>query len=69
MSVDLTPTLPPFTVDEVAAILNCSRDLIYDAVARGEIRALRLGRRVLVTRAECARLLGIEPNSAPARPA
>jgi excisionase family DNA binding protein len=33
------------TVDEVAAVLRCSRHSVYRAVARGELRALRVGER------------------------
>lgn len=59
---DLTPTLPPFTVQEAAPILNFSVDAIYDGIRRGEIRALRLGRAVRIPRRELARLLGLEDS-------
>jgi excisionase family DNA binding protein len=38
------------TVDEVARLLGISRSGAYDAVARGEIPSLNIGRRVLVPR-------------------
>lgn len=57
--LDLTPTLPPFTVAELAPILNVSLDTVYDSVHRGEIHALRLGRTLRIPRAEAARLLGL----------
>src|SRR5437868_5560014 len=57
--LDLDPTLPPFTVAEEAEILGLSQDVIYDGVRRGEIRALRLGRAIRITRAETARLLQV----------
>ena len=55
--LDLTPTKPPFTAQQTAAIFNVSVDAVYDGVTRGEIRALRLGRLIRVPRAEVARLL------------
>ena len=33
------------TVAEVAGVLRCSRPSVYRAVARGELRALRVGER------------------------
>ena len=36
------------TVPEVAAVLRVARNTVYGAVARGEIPALRCGRRILV---------------------
>lgn len=44
---------PPevMTVREVAAFLRLDRKTIYDAAARGELPARRVGRRVLVSRA------------------
>ena len=38
------------SVDEAAALLGVSRDLVYDLVASGEIPSLRLGRRIVVPR-------------------
>ena len=38
------------SVEEAAKLLGISRDLAYDLVARGELPALRLGRRVVVPR-------------------
>jgi len=40
-----------YSVDEVAAILGISRSAVYDCIARGEIPAKRLGRRIIVVRA------------------
>jgi len=45
------------TVDEAADLLGISRSLAYDAVHRGEIRTVRLGRRLLVPLAELHKLL------------
>lgn len=38
------------TVQETAALLGVSDDLVYELVARGEIPCLRLGRRRVVPR-------------------
>lgn len=45
------------TVPEVAERLGLSRNGAYDAVAAGQIPAIRIGRRVLVPRAALQRML------------
>jgi len=45
------------TVDEAATRLGLSRNGAYEAVRRGEIPSLRIGRRVLVPRAALERML------------
>jgi len=40
-----------FTVTEVAELLGVSRAFAYELAARGELPALRLGRRVVVPKA------------------
>jgi excisionase family DNA binding protein len=37
-------------VREVAAILRCGRNQAYELIQRGEIRAVRIGRAIRVTR-------------------
>lgn len=39
-----------YTVPQVAERLQVGRSSVYDAILRGELRAVRLGRRVLVPR-------------------
>ncbi|HEV3194235.1 MAG TPA: helix-turn-helix domain-containing protein [Polyangiaceae bacterium] len=46
-----------FTVSQAAKLLGLSRNVAYEAVARGEIPSLRIGRRLLVPRAALERLL------------
>jgi excisionase family DNA binding protein len=53
-----------FTVPEVAVRLGLSRNGAYEAVATGEIPAIRIGRRVLVPRAALARMLDQAGNQA-----
>jgi excisionase family DNA binding protein len=48
-------------IAEVATNLRVSRRHIYRLVARGELRVVRLGRRVLVPRSELERLLDGDP--------
>jgi excisionase family DNA binding protein len=50
------------TVEESAALCRVGRSAMYEAVRRGEIRTVSLGRRLLVPRAALAELLG-EPLS------
>jgi excisionase family DNA binding protein len=52
-----------FTVSEVAELLGICRTSAYECVRRGEIPALILGRRILVTRAALEQLLGPMPES------
>jgi len=46
------------TVDEAATLLGISRAFAYEAVNRGEIPSIRIGRRILVPRVALARMLG-----------
>lgn len=52
------------TVEEAAQMLGISRSSAYECVHRGELRALRLGRRLVVPRAELEELLGVQPADA-----
>jgi excisionase family DNA binding protein len=45
-------------VEEAAAMLGISRNLAYELVGRGELPAVRLGRRIVVPRAAIETLLG-----------
>jgi len=55
-SLDSYPEV--LSVEEVAAFLGLSRNATYAAVARGEIRSVRVGRRVLIARQAVIDLLG-----------
>lgn len=46
-----------FTVDEAAKILGIGRTSAFEAVARGDLPAIRMGRRLLVPKAALAELL------------
>ena len=58
------------TVEEAAALLGISRAFAYEAVRRGEIPSIRIGRRVLVPRVALDRLVsgGGEASPAPTEP-
>lgn len=45
------------SVDEAARLLGVSRDLVYDLVRRGELPAVRLGRRIVIPYRSLERLL------------
>lgn len=45
------------SIDEAARLLGVSRDLAYDLVRRGELPAVRLGRRIVVARRSLELLL------------
>ncbi|WP_202638839.1 helix-turn-helix domain-containing protein [Bailinhaonella thermotolerans] len=60
MSTSNLPNRPTMSVAEVAAVLGITRDGAYDAVRRGDIPSLRIGRKILIPTARLAALLGIE---------
>jgi excisionase family DNA binding protein len=47
------------TVEELAEVLRISRSAAYEAIQRGDVRAVRIGRTIRVARHECERLLGL----------
>ncbi len=46
-----------FTVEEAAQLLGISRSFAYEAVQRGDIPSMRIGRRILVPKAALERFL------------
>ena len=46
-----------FTVEETAKILGIGRNSAYEAVARGEIPVIRVGKRLLVPKAALMKML------------
>ena len=56
---DLPPTL---SVPEAARIYGISRNTAYEAIKRGEIPSISVGRRVLVPTAKALAQLGVEVN-------
>lgn len=54
------PDAPTMSVAEVARVLGVSRDAAYDAVKRGEIPALHIGRAIRIPTAKVAEMLGVE---------
>lgn len=58
-------TLPPtMTVAEAGELLGISRRSAYRAVERGELPALRLGRRLVIPSLKLLELLEVNPRSA-----
>lgn len=51
---------PVMSVDEAAEILGVSRNTAYDAVKRGEIPSIRIGRCIKVLRRPFMRKIGAE---------
>jgi len=58
-AVSATSDRLTLTVEEAAATLGISRAFAYEAVRRGEIPSIRIGRRVLVPRAALERMLDV----------
>jgi excisionase family DNA binding protein len=52
-----SPTRLTWTVEEAAMALGISRAFAYDAVRRGEIPAIKIGRRILIPRSALSCLL------------
>lgn len=47
-----------FTVEEAARLLGVSRGVAYESARRGELPAIRLGRRLVIPRQRLEELLG-----------
>jgi excisionase family DNA binding protein len=54
---------PTMTVDEAAALLGISRGLAFEAVKRGELPHLRIGKRILIVRSRLEALLEGDTNA------
>ena len=54
-----------YRVEEVAALLGISRNGAYEAVKRGEIPVVRIGKRLLVPRVALDRLLNGQTRGTP----
>ena len=52
-----------YTVTEAATVLGISRTSAYERVRAGELPALRLGRRIVITRAVVDAMLGGAPTT------
>jgi excisionase family DNA binding protein len=50
-----------YTVQEAARLLGISRGVAYEAVRTGQIRAITVGRRILIPPSALTELLGHEP--------
>ncbi len=56
-------------VEEAAAVLRISRGTAYELARRGELPVIRLGRRLLVSKAALTRMLEGERDETPDPPA
>jgi excisionase family DNA binding protein len=65
LSVDDLRRRPTITIREYAAFIGVSKDTAYEAAARGELRVLHLGRRVIVPTAPVLESLGLEAAEEP----
>ncbi|WP_217369075.1 helix-turn-helix domain-containing protein [Nonomuraea antri] len=50
---------PTMTVAEAAALLGLHRDAAYEAVRRGDLPSIRIGRKILIPTAKLAAMLGL----------
>lgn len=51
------------TIDETAKCLGIGRNSAYEAVARGEIPVIKVGKRLLVPKVALAKMLNANPKS------
>lgn len=51
---------PTLTVEEVAAIFGTGRTATYDAIRRGELPSIKVGRKLVVPTAAVRRLLELD---------
>jgi len=51
------------SIEEAAAVLGIGRSLAYDAAKRGEIPAIKIGRRLVVPRARLDAMLAAEAET------
>jgi hypothetical protein len=54
---------PTISVENAGRVLDMSRNSAYDAVHRGDIQSVRMGKRFIVPTAPLRRLLGIEDSA------
>jgi excisionase family DNA binding protein len=57
MRRDEQPERLTYSVEEAATVLGISRAFAYEAVQRGDIPHLRIGRRILIPRSALQRLV------------
>lgn len=57
---------PMLTVREVSQILNVCLSHVYDMIAIGTIRSIRIGRSIRITRSELERFIAAESDRGPA---
>lgn len=53
-----------YTVEEVRKVLRLSRNAVYEAIARGKIPHIRIGRKILIPAAALDRMLADVQQSA-----
>jgi excisionase family DNA binding protein len=54
------PAILTLSVSETAKLLGVSRNGAYEAIAKGELPSIRVGRRLLVPRVALERMLDVE---------
>ena len=57
MATELATPQRAYSVETTAALLDTTRDAIRSRIQRGQIRAARVGRRLLISDAEIKRVL------------
>jgi excisionase family DNA binding protein len=58
--MDAILSKPTMTVDELSAVLGVGRGQAYAAVREGQVRSLRIGKRILIPTTAVREMLGRE---------
>jgi excisionase family DNA binding protein len=66
MAQDTRGNRRTYDVPEFAEMMGIGRSAAYNAIARGEIEAIRIGRRLVIPRTVAERLLGNDMIRQPA---
>lgn len=61
LTVDDLRRRPTITVREYSRFIGVSPDCCYEAISRGELRVLRIGKRILIPTTPVLEALGIAP--------
>lgn len=64
MGVATEQPRPTMTVDEAANLLGVSRSSAFEAVKRGDIPSIRIGRRIVISRAKLMAMIDGETRPA-----
>jgi excisionase family DNA binding protein len=60
MEIPIVEDRPTLTVEEGRALLGIGRSAMYDAIERGDVPSIRIGRRIVIPTAALRRMLQLD---------